>query len=429
MVVDRITKLTHKRQKRIQSFAQGVLNSLIKENQLSIKKLIFLFIIAFFINQTSAIGQKNTKEQTKTATVEPVLIWEKTFDEPIVDIIFDEATMTVKEARALGVRGLEQRKIREVVKVHYPRILVTEKAVKFLDKKGKIKKKYELMKSENLKIAENGRYICITKPTKFVEEFTLGEVILLDAAGNKICEIRDVNIYGYGDNLRLPTAGKWVLIDAHLYDDGAIELYDKEGRKKKIEVCKAEDEVAGMGEFSFTKDGKYFVTTAMSGGSVWDNSYLLLYDENGNEIWRKILKNAVDYFYDSITISPMGRYISVIFRIATKEKFEDYLELFDNKGNLLWKKQVIPGEYYLKFSKNEKYIVANNTNNNLYLFDVKSGELLWEYQDSALRTWSKNPCDITNKGDVLVETYYPGKKKIILFNKSGQVLWSKDSIR
>jgi outer membrane protein assembly factor BamB len=136
----------------------------------------------------------------------------------------------------------------------------------------------------------------------------------------------------------------------------------------------------------------------------------------------------VDYFYDSITISPMGRYISVIFRIATKEKFEDYLELFDNKGNLLWKKQVIPGEYYLKFSKNEKYIVANNTNNNLYLFDVKSGELLWEYQDSALRTWSKNPCDITNKGDVLVETYYPGKKKIILFNKSGQVLWSKEFI-
>ncbi|MBU2462251.1 hypothetical protein KKH65_05200, partial [bacterium] len=77
-----------------------------------------------------------TEQALGTQTIEPKLIMEYKFDEPVVDVIFDEATMTVKEARALGMKGLEKRKATEKVKVQYPKVVVVGKRVKYIKSEG-----------------------------------------------------------------------------------------------------------------------------------------------------------------------------------------------------------------------------------------------------------------------------------------------------
>jgi hypothetical protein len=53
--------------------------------------------------------------------VELEVVWEKEFEEPVVDVIFGETEMTVKEAEALGMKNLAPQRINEKVKVMYPK--------------------------------------------------------------------------------------------------------------------------------------------------------------------------------------------------------------------------------------------------------------------------------------------------------------------
>ncbi|MFH1612303.1 MAG: hypothetical protein ABIB46_01005 [bacterium] len=148
------------------------------------KKIIYGMICFLAILMFESMGEFAQGTETQTIELKPVM--EYKCDEPIVDVIFGEAEMTVKEAMALGMKGLEQKKETEKVKVQYPKVVVTEKAiqtldekgtaldesgrVKFLDENGKVKREEVLAPYGDVILSKKGNYVGITKSINVTEK-------------------------------------------------------------------------------------------------------------------------------------------------------------------------------------------------------------------------------------------------------------------
>jgi hypothetical protein len=329
-----------------------------------IKGLVCLLAIMLASKGWAVAEEATQGTETKaigTQTIEPKLIMECKFDEPVVDVIFGEATMTVKEARALGMKGLEKKKAMEIVKVQYPKVVVANNkdekevrdtglmtSIKFLDKYKKANKEFVVSQHLTKKpgwihpmgepdsvlfnISKNRKYICVNIPFPITEEDYYGygedwykfvlresEAVILNTEGDIIRKIK-----ASYDTLVSPN-GKYV-VDIDISGEGAgpLVIYNENGIVKKIFLL----DCWGI---DFSKDGNWFAVIGETGEGV---DYLIILDKNGDEFWRKKITET-DWYIEEMNISDDDIITVTTWNVRTGQKLK---YRFDKEGNLIERK-------------------------------------------------------------------------------------------
>ncbi|MEW6607028.1 MAG: hypothetical protein AB1414_06180 [bacterium] len=312
-------------------------------------------------------AEEKGTETIGTQTIEPELVLEYKSDEPIVDVIFDIATMTVKEAMALGVKGLGQRKNTEIVNVKYPKVVMLKdetvsfervKTIKFLDKYGEIKKEIDTSnKTLWVKLSKNKEYILVEKTfypevsgniSEKVEGIEKVESEVLNKEGKILWNVTHKLAVTY-----LSPNGKYIVGNfSHFSPEGwgySVLIYNEKGLVKVVKNERMQPHI------DFSKDGSWFAVTI--GTIDWKLSdkilektgrhgggrahHLIVFDEKGNELWRKenIAKGwdeilGLDFPDEiwSLNISNDDIITVITWHVGTNKKIK---HCFDKEGNLI----------------------------------------------------------------------------------------------
>jgi hypothetical protein len=254
--------------------------------------------------------------------------------EEIIDIIWDEVEITVKEAKKLGVKGLEDKSENEKIKVKYPKVVIPKapwtpegatvefpKSIKFFNYKGNLIKEVKLEKGipgvrseDQVTISKNNKYLCILH-TKANNK---GESIVLDTEGNVLWHIKH-NLY---EAYPSPD-GEYIIGAPNPELEGPLYIYYKNGSFKKI------DHYSCAWDFDFSENGYFFAVWVVERGG---GDLLILFDKNGNELWRKEIKGGM--FGPLISILN-DNLISVVTLDRKEGKLECKRYVFDINGNLI----------------------------------------------------------------------------------------------
>ena len=226
----------------------------------------------------------------------------KTNNEELVNTIYGEKEIDTKEAKSLGIKGLEQVES-EKVNVKYPKVVMindknnkeksTElylpniKSIKFLDEKGNTKKEMSIQKHAYVYLSKNKMYICINTPSKIGEKGTEEtKNVIVDDNGKILWSVKgDIGRVGISPN------GKYVVADTVTGEStGSICIYYEGGKLVK----KIEKYSIGW-DIDFSIDGEFFAMVIQiinwkSGVNRHVDKYsacLLVCDEKGVELCKK----------------------------------------------------------------------------------------------------------------------------------------------
>jgi hypothetical protein len=158
---------------------------------------ILYFLLFLFSAQAQGDHKKAEKKNIQVKPeIELVPVYEKTFDEPIVDVIFDTATVTLEEALRMGWKEegfSSEGKKRGKIKISYPKVVLigeTRDEIKemvFYDKKGREVKSIFVDSRNNVITSNSGRFLLIAT---YYDEYRTekGDGTLLDWHGNMVWE-------------------------------------------------------------------------------------------------------------------------------------------------------------------------------------------------------------------------------------------------
>ncbi|MEW5767717.1 MAG: hypothetical protein AB1797_08850 [bacterium] len=325
-------------------------------------------------SQPAAEAKGESVKLEESKIVELKLIMEYKFDEPTIDVIFGKSEVTVKEARALGMKELERKRAEEKVKVLYPKVMDTKNVIKFLDKEGKVIKEIRKGREDSIDTylpeqrEEIKRWLAMKEfeETARTYDYTIspkGDIILetqeiyyatknwgMSRFWNDMTKIYNIdgNYLGEIERERWPLFispnEKYIVALNHTGGEvftGEVYFYDINGNLLKEHNFKSE-EAYGV---DFSEDGNY-------AGILFGPSYIYrLFNIQGYLLWEYDFEGKTPYF---ISIHNSARYITWY----TSDKL---FSLIDKKGNLIWSLPNIEGD-----------LVKCNLNKNiLILFDVE----------------------------------------------------------
>ena len=394
------------------------------------RKFLFLFIV--FLSLFIYGGSLNLK-----------VVYEKTFDEPILDVIFDTVTVSIEEAKSMGWKEeafTEEGKGK--VLVSYPKVVLISrgreldwyvperrssyytKEIRFYDRDGKIINRLPLKEfgEEYVYLSPQQKYILIANiPTEWAPGYSGG--ILYDLNGNKIWEIEGPTPIAVSDEGYAVAA--YLDWDVPPKPGGDFYVYDSKGKLlTKIENPLKEKTAPLFAKYS--KDGEYgilcfkattypptvFVLITKEGKILWEKE-LLEYRFPGRSEEIDILPEkgigVVAFFIDwqgnikkwkqSLNINTAGNR-SCIFS-QDGEKFYlsttfGYLWCYNvNNSNMVWMYKEdwapLPGNLrpvpnapkFTEIYENSKYLVVKGNPSTIFIFDSATGKLRKEIEYSG----------------------------------------------
>jgi len=221
----------------------------------------------------------------------------------ITNVIFGDTEMTVSEARAKGVGGLEQKSADERIKVKYPKVvMVSDKkdiekykealveSIKFFDNRGKLKKEIPVQKlilgkqsPADITVSKNEQYLAINTPIREDEKgIWENNTVVFNSEGDRL--------WGFEHNLvaiYLSPNGEYMVGQG--WESGPVVVYNKKGKILR------ELENNEFNDISFSEDGSYFAV--IIGKIDWgiktethvdrQSADLVVIDAQGNELWSK----------------------------------------------------------------------------------------------------------------------------------------------
>ena len=329
-------------------------------NNMDKKVMIVILLVLLSVLVTSVIlWVKCDTDNIAQSTSE--MIWEKELDGvAIANVIYDIAETTVKEAREIGIKNLEGKKDTDVIKVKYPKVVFIKDgkitsydeiiSIRFLDIRGNIKK--ELIKIpyklgfRNINIDKTKKYICLTTYTGDENGLPVHVSSIFDADGNLLRTIKHHYPYVY-----VSPNGKYVVGSDVEYFDEPIGIYNEEGLIKEIE------KTSSTWNVDFSEDGSWFgvvveaidhellrkATTPEERDRAY-TAHLIVFDEKGNELWRK--ENIAQGSATNCLIKILDNDIVIMMTGLYDHK----IYTFDKMGNLI---KIEQGnlEQYRRFNK------------------------------------------------------------------------------
>jgi len=221
--------------------------------------------------------------ESKESGIKLIPVYEKTFPDTIVDVIFDTVTVTLNEAKAMGWKEeafSEEEKAKGEVVVAYPKVMLVGKKgfpfrqrIRFLDRSGKVKKEVSGKGASRIIFSTNGKYIL--KALRYDMEYDSGGgAILYDNNGNVLWKKSQGAFYAVTDNgytatgFVSPTGASYPFI-----------IYSPLGDKvREIKLPNWSIFDAGI-----CANGEYFIVT-YRGKAGFDSTGVMIIKDNG-EIW------------------------------------------------------------------------------------------------------------------------------------------------
>ena len=337
-------------------------------------------------------------------------VYEKSFNEPIVDVIFDTATVSIKEAKKMGWKDeafTKEEKSKGKAVVSYPKVVFvsrgkrlgyyapatkrssnTVKEIRFYDKNGVLLNTIEIGKqgSEWIHISPNSKYILVSKiPTEYNPDYSGGT--LYDCEGRKIGEIEGPTPIAISDEgYTVATNLDWQVPPE---PGGSFYIYDPTGRLLK--TVENPDKKRSAPLFAkYTKDGEYAVLVFK--GTTAPPTIIYLIKKTGEILWKKefpeyrfsgrgeemdMMNEGITGIFDLVKLSPPGQ-----------ENWRTYIFYIDLQGNLRWKVPLeIRGNMIVKHSEGGKNVYVSSTEGYLWSIDMYQGEVIWKHKEP----WSPEP--------------------------------------
>lgn len=299
-------------------------------------------------------------------------------------LFLEEGEFSEKESKTLGLKANLKGK-NKTVSICYPKVVIKEtpkkeeKELLFLDKFGKVKKRYLLPDWVHIQWSENNKYLCVEKSTygDYREGTQRVKRTILDAEGNELWNYED----SPADDFYVSPTGDYVIEipDCDYGRRDEMTIHYQRGKDKELILP---SNITHYVDFS--ENGEYFCVTT--------GACLLLFDKHGNELWRRKgggFGTEDPYFLKNEFIGAISS------GIIGDENISDFY-LYDIKGNLLWKNRVflsIQDVYYLE-SEGKVYVLSGW--GHFYLFDIKTGQLLAKYSDENAPTYKPASKGISN---------------------------------
>jgi len=283
------------------------------------------------------------KTQESKLTLIPV--YEKTFEDTIVDVIFDTVTVTLNEAKAMGWKEEafnEEEKVRGRVRIDYAKIIIFKKKTReyigFFDWRGKEVKKYITKPDAIALVSLNGKFIGITTPIECSKGECETRFTMMTDKGDVIWEIE-----GLGTGPYEPSPdGKWAIgLPSVEVAEAPLEIYNKNGLFKKIE------NPYGGCDYVFSNNGQY-LAVAVRESPLWEEpakGYFMLLNSSGQIKWRRDDLKIVSSLY----FSPSSEKIVFISGNDTSDIFLKILGT--SKGEELISLPSIPARYFYLFRR------------------------------------------------------------------------------
>jgi len=340
------------------------------------KEIIVTTILALCL--VSLAGAEGKEE----AKIELVPVYEKTFEDTIIDVIFDETEITVEEAKALGWRDLDEKGSEEKTTIIYPKAVVKKGKIEFLDEKGTVKKSFSLVPLKDSKpritvnFSKTRKFIGVVKSRK---EFTM-----LNDHGELLWRT-DISRVGYGWPYISPD-GQYIVCVGDItgdFTDYYPSVWDKNGFVSGL-VKEDERTKYELLHLDFTENGEFFVTTFRQKGYTMKEGYLdslilCLFDRRGNKVWQKVVGRGHGGY---VSISEKGNHIAVVFKPTNSEHQE--LHLYNNQGTFCWKSEVGAGQAYFIFSHDESTLTVCCGWALLCQFRIQTGKRIWLHQGTGI---------------------------------------------
>jgi len=348
--------------------------------------------------------------EAKESGIKLIPVYEKTFEDTIVDVIFDTVTVTLKEAKAMGWKEeafSEEEKARGRVKIDYAKIIIFKKKTReyigFFDWRGKEVKKYITKPDAIALVSLNGKFIGITTPIECSKGECETRFTMMTDKGDVIWEIE-----GLGTGPYEPSPdGKWAIgLPSVEVAEAPLEIYNKNGLFKKIE------NPYGIIEYCFSNDGEY-LAISVGESSVWWNpeGYLMWMNSSGEIIWKAENLNVWNMYF-----SPGSKYLC--FKSA-KDSVSMILNVFRiaNRTNIA-NFGLGKGKLYYFFPSNENnLLVANGIEKRLYLLNIVENKIRWQVN---MKEGTPRTVMATEGLDKIVVGAYPNK--VYIFDKNGELL-------
>ncbi len=339
------------------------------------KKLIKTLILGFFV-LNFLYGEEGE--------IELVPVYEKTFPDTIVDVIFDTATVSIEEAKNLGWKVEvipENEKKDGKMKISYLKVVFIGKKgfpeqqkMKFLDRYGNTIKIISGKGAERIIYSTNGKYIL--KALRYdSDRDSGGGAILFDNNGNVIWEKQEGVFRAVSDNGY--TATGFISPEGSSYP---FQIFDPTGKKiKEINLPDWGIFDAGVGA-----NKEYFIF-AFRGKAGFDSTGIMIVKETGEIIFDGILPG--DILPDRVLSFSNERFIIIMLH---GEKIEKTLRVIEIKKEMReWRIIQTPVSYFLGTSA---LVKINNTH---YIYSIDRGYLVeWNVQDSKIKKLTKLPSEL-----------------------------------
>ncbi len=360
-------------------------------------------------------------EKEGESNIELIPVYEKTFDDTIVDVIFDTATVTIEEAKKMGWQeeGLKKIKGGKKTKIIYPKVVITRKkeegkayyhytginrnygtddvrAIKFYNKTGKFLKTIDagiFKKAVELLRSPNGRYFCIAKwPAEFgYYDYRGGD--LYDADGRMIWQINTNTPIAISDEgYAIATYVDWDIPPA---PGGKFYVYNNKG--ELIRTIENPDTTLLVARFAkFSDDGEWAIVAFKK--ETFPPTHLTLIKKSGEIVWEKLFPECrITARGEEVTIIP---YIGVCgiwdYQLVkgTGGFRETEVYFIDWQGNLKWTTPLgIRGNMIVNGSGDGDKIYVASAFGYLWCIDIQNGKIIWTHKESwapELRTIVKS---------------------------------------
>jgi hypothetical protein len=365
-------------------------------------------------------------------------IFERQYDKPLENAIIDEDEMTIKDAQDMGfkkVRGNLQDKVR----LKYPKVIITKNIIRFYNK---------CKTTKEVAVNSNNTYSAFSIGMRKIGIYKLN---MKQEQHDKYSESKSVSVAIYdtdgnitqkkelvgGGGIVVSNDGAFVhfnIISSEGYGT-KIYFYDKNGKLLKDVAPFQEKGYYDSYKASYSNSGKYIAISFDRFGEV--GGYLILFDSDGNELWRKKISDW-DNGASQVIISPKDNYVytsGTILKGNTTNNMEGYVECYKIDGNEVLARSNGPRNIILKrgiFSHDDKHLVLSldndiqaNMEHNVELIDLPNAKTLWIYKDTEGKY--VDSFDFVDEDKIAFTMHNPNDpkiRKLIIVNENGQMIYS-----
>lgn len=412
--------------------------SICTKGRFKMKKLFLSVIIALIAISIGLYAQEKEAAQGEPK-VDLQVVYEKTFDEPIVDVIFDTVTVSIEEAKKMGWREeafTAENKTKEKVLISYPKVVFVSqgreldwyvprrrssyhtKELKFYDSNGKIINRSVFKKhgEEYIYLSPKQKYILVSRvPTEWDPGYSGGTLYDLD--GKKIWEIAGPTPIAVSD--------EGYAVAAHLdwqvppEPGGDFYIYDAKG--KLLTTIENPDKKKTAPLFAeYSEDSEYAILSFNA--TTYPPTIFVLITKEGRILWKK---EFPEYWFpdalDEIDIMPNIGIVGLMVK-GVSQAFS-----LDWKGNLRW--DVTPNIFsnsWCIFSRDGGRVYIATAKGYLLCLNESNGEIIWmrkkgngftemyeQNQCIVVKEWRSKCCIFDSEtGKLQAEIEYP--KQIFL---------------